>query len=55
MSENDFECFAKTGVNAPGTMFPDWGPLSVRFPRSRLYGPLGPTSFNLKVSEQAHG
>jgi len=23
MSENDFECFAKTGVNAPGTMFPD--------------------------------
>jgi hypothetical protein len=23
MSENDFECFAKTGPNAPGTMFPD--------------------------------
>ena len=22
ISENDFECFASTGVNAPGTMFP---------------------------------
>src|ERR1700730_1136661 len=22
MSENDFECFASTGVNTPGTMFP---------------------------------
>jgi alpha-D-ribose 1-methylphosphonate 5-triphosphate synthase subunit PhnI len=25
MSENDFECFASTGVNAPGTMFPNRG------------------------------
>jgi hypothetical protein len=23
MSENDFECFASTGVNTPVTMFPD--------------------------------
>lgn len=23
MSENDFECFANTGVNTPVTMFPD--------------------------------
>jgi hypothetical protein len=23
MSENDFECFASTGVNTPATMFPD--------------------------------
>ena len=23
MSENDFECFASTGVNTPGTMFPN--------------------------------
>ncbi len=22
MSENDFECFARTGVNTPETMFP---------------------------------
>jgi len=25
MSENDFECLASTGVNTPGTMFPDSG------------------------------
>jgi len=25
MSENDFECFARTGVNAPETTFPDFG------------------------------
>ena len=25
MSENDFECFASTGVNTPGTMFPRCG------------------------------
>lgn len=25
MSEKDFECFASTGVNAPGTMFPNSG------------------------------
>jgi hypothetical protein len=24
MSENDFECLASTGVNTPGTMFPDF-------------------------------
>jgi hypothetical protein len=29
MSENDFECFASTGVNTPVTMFPNSG--SVRF------------------------
>ena len=23
MSENDFECFASTGVNTPGTMLPN--------------------------------
>jgi hypothetical protein len=33
-------------------MFPDSGPLSIRFPRSRLYGPLGPTSFNFGVARQ---
>ncbi len=36
MSENDFECFASTGVNTPGTMFPDSRPANIRFPRSRL-------------------
>jgi len=25
MIENDFECFASTGVNTPETVFPDWG------------------------------
>jgi hypothetical protein len=25
VSENDFECFASTGVNTPGAMFPDSG------------------------------
>jgi hypothetical protein len=36
MSENDFECFASTGVNTPGTMFPDSGPVDIRFSRNRL-------------------
>src|SRR5229473_7398310 len=32
MSENDFECFASTGVNTPGTMLPNWrGPTPHRF------------------------
>src|SRR5260370_37188521 len=35
MSENDFECFASTGVNTPETMFPNSGPANVRFPTSR--------------------
>ncbi|SRR5229473_207745 len=35
MSENDFECFASTDVNTPGTMFP-FGLANIRFPRSRL-------------------
>jgi hypothetical protein len=25
MRENDFEYLASTGVNTPGTMFPNWG------------------------------
>src|ERR1700732_3060448 len=29
ISENDLECFAGTGVNAPRTMFPDSSPMSV--------------------------
>ena len=36
MSEKDFECFARTGVNTPVTMFPDSGLVNIRFPRSRL-------------------
>jgi len=31
MSENDFECFANTGVNAPVTMFPDMDSVRIRF------------------------
>ena len=30
MGENDFECFASTGVNTPGTIFPDSGPMPLR-------------------------
>ena len=30
-SENDFECLASTGVNAPGTIFPDLGPANTGF------------------------
>jgi hypothetical protein len=33
--ENDSECLARTGVNAPWTMFPGSGPMRIRFPRSR--------------------
>ncbi|SRR6266849_5909694 len=36
MSENDFECFASTGEKSPGTMFPDSGPVDIRFSRYRL-------------------
>src|ERR1700747_469389 len=39
MSENDFECFASTGVNTPGTMFPNSGPVNIKFPRSPLRDP----------------
>jgi hypothetical protein len=31
MSENDFECFASTGVNTPETMSPNPGYLSGNF------------------------
>ena len=34
ISENDFECFARTGVNALGTMFPNSRSLSLNFPRT---------------------
>src|SRR5580700_1273910 len=30
MSENDFECFANTGVNTPETMFPSSGSIAKR-------------------------
>src|SRR5271157_3770844 len=36
MSENDFECFASTGVNAPGTMSPNLVRGEGQFPPSRL-------------------
>jgi len=36
ISENDFECFARTGVNTSGTMFPDSVPANIGFRRSRL-------------------
>jgi hypothetical protein len=35
MSENDFECFASTGVNAPETMFANFGFSEGQHPRSR--------------------
>ena len=33
MSENDFECFARTGVNTPETILPNWRDAT------RLYAP----------------
>jgi len=44
MSENDFECFASTGVKTPETMFPNSEYPEAQLPRSRLlarntYGP----------------
>jgi hypothetical protein len=30
VNENDFECFANTGVNTPETMFPNSWPESMR-------------------------
>jgi hypothetical protein len=39
IKENDFECLASTGVNAPGTMFPNFGCREVQPPPRRLPGP----------------
>src|SRR6266567_5551483 len=36
MRENDFECFASTGVNTPETMSPNSGCCEIQLPRSRL-------------------
>jgi len=36
ISENDFECFASTGVNTPGTMFQIRVPTNIRFPTADL-------------------
>jgi len=41
ISENDFECFGITGVNAPGTMLPDSGSARIRFPVRGLLGSVG--------------
>jgi hypothetical protein len=37
INENDFECFASTGVNAPGTMFPDRNQMPSAFSRRRRH------------------
>src|ERR1700746_2193337 len=34
MSENDFECFASTGVNALGTMFPNSKSVNIDIPEA---------------------
>jgi len=41
MSENDFECFASTGVNTPVAMSPNVGCREVQLPRSRLLDRVG--------------
>src|SRR4030095_8290440 len=41
INENDFECFASTGVNTPGTMFPNSGTVNIKSPRSPLRDPHG--------------
>ena len=38
MSENDFECLARTGVNAPETMFPNPRSREIQLPRGRTPG-----------------
>ena len=37
MSENDFECFASTGVNAPETTFPNSGFVKIVFAHAGVY------------------
>jgi hypothetical protein len=39
MSENDFECFARTGVNTPDTMFPSHWSHWIQLPRGATSGP----------------
>ena len=41
MSENDFECFASTGVNTPVAMSPNFGCREVQLSRSRLLDRVG--------------
>ena len=36
ISENDFECFASTGVKSPGTMFPNSGSHDVGYSENSL-------------------
>src|SRR5437660_11853708 len=50
ISENDFECFASTGVNTPETMFPNSSPANIRFPRRGLLGQLRSPSAEAKFS-----
>src|SRR6266567_6763574 len=37
MSENDFECFASTGVNTQGTVFPKFRRREVNFPEADFW------------------
>src|SRR5437588_12057891 len=37
MSENDFGCFASTGVNTPETMFPSSDPRKLDFPEADFW------------------
>jgi hypothetical protein len=49
ISENDFECFAGTGVHAPRTMFPDSSPMSV-FQKPASVEPGSPRTFRVAAS-----
>jgi hypothetical protein len=37
MSENDFECFASTGLNTPGTMLPNFWVRRFNFPQADFW------------------
>lgn len=50
ISENDFESLAITGVNRPGTMFPNLGYVNVGFTKADLW-PNGPSMVRRMVHE----
>lgn len=53
ISENDFECFAWTGVNAPGTVFPNSGPREYWIPQKPTYGPSGSLWSNFQIAHHS--
>ena len=46
------KCFASTGVNTPETMFPDSGPVNIRFPEADSRERDSPC-FNFRIADHA--